>query len=619
MRSASCLNPLVRLSPRSGFVSTTTTSSSSVRSVAPSHLQLGARRYSRRSTWSSSSTSLPLQLPRLRFPSSASSHLGNSGSFSSSTSFRSFSSTPFTTMVKREPSDRVLTRSSINPAVLKAEYAVRGKIPLRAEELREQLESGDDHKLPFDQVVSCNIGNPQQLDQKPLTYLRQRPGGDSSRSTIAPSAYRAPTATDPSFSDFSQTHSTTLAALTEYPILIDSPEASALFPKDVLARAKKLVEEVGSVGAYSHSMGVPAIRKRIAKFIEERDGYPSSPDKIYITAGASGGVSNLLQVLVASAEDGVLIPIPQYPLYTAALALNSARAVPYYLDESNAWSLDMDDVRNNVQKAREDGTVLKAMVVINPGNPTGNCLSRENMNDILKVCYEEKLVLMADEVYQDNIYHKNRPFISFKKALKDLGAPYSDNVELVSFHSISKGQTGECGRRGGYFELCNFAPEAEEEIYKLASIQLCPSLGGQIGVDVLVCPPKEGEASYAQWIEEREGIAKTLKERSEILHKAFNELEGVECNDAEGALYLFPTVHLPPKAIEAAKKANLAPDAFYCLELLQATGICVVPGSGFGQKEGTFHFRTTFLAPGTDKFAKRLQQFHEGFMKQYRD
>ncbi|KDE04574.1 hypothetical protein MVLG_05042 [Microbotryum lychnidis-dioicae p1A1 Lamole] len=582
MRSTSCLNPLVRLSPRSGFVSTKTTSNSRVQSVAPSHLQLGARRF-RRSTLSSSSTSLALHLPRLRFSSSASSQFGYSGSCSSSTSFQSFSSTPFTTMVEREPSDRVLTRSSINPAVLKAEYAVRGKIPLRAEELREQLESGDDHKLPFDQVVSCNIGNPQQLDQKPLTYLRQ------------------------------------LAALTEYPILIDSPEVSALFPKDVLARAKKLVEEVGSVGAYSQSMGVPAIRKRIAKFIKERDGYPSSPDKIYITAGASGGVSNLLQVLIASTEDGVLIPIPQYPLYTAALALNSARAVPYYLDESNAWSLDMNDVRNNVQKAREDGTVLKAMVVINPGNPTGNCLSRENMNDILKVCYEEKLVLMADEVYQDNIYHKDRPFVSFKKALKDLGAPYSNNVELVSFHSISKGQTGECGRRGGYFELCNFAPEAEEEIYKLASIQLCPSLGGQIGVDVLVCPPKEGEASYAQWIEEREGIAKTLKERSEILHKAFNELEGVECNEAEGALYLFPTVHLPPKAIEAAKKANLAPDAFYCLELLQATGICVVPGSGFGQKEGTFHFRTTFLAPGTDKFAKRLQQFHEGFMKQYRD
>lgn len=273
--------------------------------------------------------------------------------------------------------------------------------------------------------------------------------------------------------------------------------------------------------------------------ITERDGHPSDPNKIYITAGASAGVANLLQVLIASPQDGVLIPIPQYPLYTGALALNGARAVPYYLQESAAWGLDIADVRSNVAKARSEGTTLKAMVVINPGNPTGNCLNRENIEDIIRLCYDEGLVLFADEVYQDNIYHASKPFISFKKALHDLGAPYADNVELVSFHSISKGQAGECGRRGGYFELCNFSPEAEEQIYKLASIQLCPSLGGQIGVDVLVSPPKEGEESYPLWTKERETIASTLKARSETLVKAFNELEGVSCNEAEVRLFSF--------------------------------------------------------------------------------
>jgi alanine transaminase len=274
----------------------------------------------------------------------------------------------------------------------------------------------------------------------------------------------------------------------------------------------------------------------------ERDGHPADATKIYITAGASVGVSNLLQALVSSPLDGVLIPIPQYPLYTAALALNAARPVPYYLDESAEWGLDIEDLRKNVEKARHDGTVLKGMVVINPGNPTGNCLTLENMQDIIKLCYEERLVLMADEVYQDNIYHPGKPFISFKKALRDMDAKYADNVELVSFHSISKGQSGECGRRGGYFELTNFHPEAEEQIYKLASIQLCPSLGGQIGVDVLVCPPKEGEESYPLWKKERDGISETLKERSEILLEAFNELEGVTCNEAHVSrfsVYLF--------------------------------------------------------------------------------
>ncbi|BGP51214.1 alanine transaminase [Rhodotorula kratochvilovae] len=483
----------------------------------------------------------------------------------------------------RDPSYRVLTNERINKNVLEAQYAVRGAIPLRAEELREELEEkGKAAGLPFDSVVSCNIGNPQQLDQKPLTFLRQ------------------------------------ISALTEYPDLLEHPATSQIFPSDAIERARSILQEIGSTGAYSHSMGVPAIRKRVAQFIAERDGHDADPSKIYLTAGASTGVSNLLQIIIASPLDGVLIPIPQYPLYTAALALNAARPVPYFLKESADWGLDIEDVKANLEKARHEGTVVKAMVVINPGNPTGNCLSRENMESIIRVCYEERLVLMADEVYQDNIYHESTPFISFKKALKDMGAPYADNVELVSFHSISKGQTGECGRRGGYFELCNFSPEAEEQVYKLASIQLCPSLGGQIGVDVLVAPPKEGDESFPQWKKEKDGIAQTLKERSEILVKAFRELEGITCNDAEGAMYLFPTITLPPKAIAAAKAAGQAPDAFYSLKLLEATGICVVPGSGFGQQPGTWHFRTTFLAPGTEDYVRRLKAFHERFMDEYR-
>ncbi|GAA5826648.1 hypothetical protein JCM11251_002834 [Rhodosporidiobolus azoricus] len=482
----------------------------------------------------------------------------------------------------RRPEERVLTNQTICPAVREAQYAVRGAIPLRAEELREQLEEkGKDAGLPFDTVVSCNIGNPQQLDQKPLTFLRQ------------------------------------ISALTEYPALLDHPASPQIFPSDAIKRARSLLEEIGSVGAYSHSMGVPAIRKRVAQFIEKRDGHPSSASKIYLTAGASAGVSNLLQILIATPTDGVLIPIPQYPLYTAALALNSARPVPYFLQESNDWGLDIEDVRRNVEKARHDGTTLKGMVVINPGNPTGNCLTKEDMEAIIKLCYDERLVLFADEVYQDNVYGQ-RPFVSFKKALRDMPNPYRDNVELVSFHSISKGQTGECGRRGGYFELCNFSEEAEEQVYKLASIQLCPSLGGQIGVDVLVSPPQDGDESYPLWKEEKEGIAATLKHRSEVLVKAFRELEGVSCNEAEGAMYLFPSVALPPKAIAAAKEVGQAPDAFYALQLLEATGICCVPGSGFGQAPGTWHFRTTFLAPGTEDYVQRLKAFHEEFMEKYK-
>ncbi|MCI31637.1 alanine-2-oxoglutarate aminotransferase 2, partial [Trifolium medium] len=99
------------------------------------------------------------------------------------------------------------------------------------------------------------------------------------------------------------------------------------------------------------------------------------------------------------------------------------------------------------------------MVIINPGNPTGQCLSAENLREVLQFCYDENLVLLGDEVYQTNIYQDERPFISSKKVLMDIGPPLSKEVQLVSFHSVSKGYLGECGQRGGYFEMTNIPPE----------------------------------------------------------------------------------------------------------------------------------------------------------------
>lgn len=265
-----------------------------------------------------------------------------------------------------------------------------------------------------------------------------------------------------------------------------------------------------------------------------RDGYPADPEDIYLTTGASGGVSNILQLAISDPSCGVLIPIPQYPLYTAALALNNAIAVSYYLQEDDKWGIDINEMRASVHKAREEGTDVRAVVVINPGNPTGQCLSEENMAEIVKLAYEEKMVIVADEVYQTNVFDpETKPFKSFKSVVRRLGPPYSENQELVSFHSISKGQVGECGRRGGYYELVNMADEAKEQIYKLASIQLCSNVAGQIGVDLMVNPPKEGEESYELYTKEITSIQASLKKRSEKIHQAFEKMENVTCNHAE--------------------------------------------------------------------------------------
>lgn len=146
---------------------------------------------------------------------------------------------------------------------------------------------------------------------------------------------------------------------------------------------------------------------------------------------------------------------------------------------------------------------------------------------------------------------------------------------------------------------------------------LCPPVVGQCLVEMMVNPPVEGDPSYALYREEYDTIFQNLKQRAFALYDAFKEMEGVECQPPQGSMYLYPTINLPQKAIEAAKKEGKSPDEFYCLRLLDATGICIVPGSGFGQKEGTLHFRTTFLAPGTD-WVSRITSFHGKFLDEYR-
>ena len=129
----------------------------------------------------------------------------------------------------------------------------------------------------------------------------------------------------------------------------------------------------------------------------------------------------------------------------------------------------------------------------------------------------------------------------------------------------------------------------------------------------------QGDASYAAFRAEKDSIIASMKRRALMLVDGLNALEGVSCNAPQGAMYAFPQITLPPKAIAAAEAAGKVPDTFYALALLEATGIVVVPGSGFGQVEGTWHFRTTFLPPEDEmeSVVQRMKEFHEGFMAKY--
>ncbi|KAI3463190.1 hypothetical protein Pfo_019853 [Paulownia fortunei] len=474
---------------------------------------------------------------------------------------------------------------TINPKVLECEYAVRGEIVILAQKLQEELENNP-KSHPFDEILYCNIGNPQSLGQQPITFFRE------------------------------------VLALCDHPDILDKAETKSLFSADSIKRAFQILGQIPgrATGAYSHSQGIRGLRDTIAAGIEARDGFPADPNDIFLTDGASPAVHMMMQLLIRSKNDGILCPIPQYPLYSASIALHGGTLVPYYLDEATGWGLEISELKNQLETAKSKGISVRALVVINPGNPTGQVLAENNQKQIVDFCKKEGLVLLADEVYQENIYVPDKQFHSFKKVARSMGYGEKD-ISLVSFQSVSKGYYGECGKRGGYMEITGFSPEIREQIYKLASVNLCSNISGQILASLVMEPPKVGDESYGSYSAEKVAILSSLARRAQQLEDAFNRLEGVTCNRAEGAMYLFPRIHLPKKAIEAAKAVNTAPDAFYARRLLNATGIVVVPGSGFGQVPGTWHFRCTIL-PQEDRIPaiiSRLTEFHKGFIDEFRD
>ncbi|XP_037855883.1 alanine aminotransferase 1 isoform X4 [Chlorocebus sabaeus] len=411
---------------------------------------------------------------------------------------------------------KVLTLHSMNPRVRRVEYAVRGPIVQRALELEQELRQGV--KKPFTEVIRANIGDAQAMGQRPITFLRQ------------------------------------VLALCVNPDLLTSPS----FPDDAKKRAERILQACGghSLGAYSVSSGIQLIREDVAKYIERRDGgIPADPNNVFLSTGASDAIVTVLKLLVAGeghTRTGVLIPIPQYPLYSATLAELGAVQVDYYLDEERAWALDVSELHRALCQARGH-CHPRALCVINPGNPTGQVQTRECIEAVIRFAFEERLFLLADEVYQDNVYAAGSQFHSFKKVLMEMGPPYAGQQELASFHSTSKGYMGECGFRGGYVEVVNMDAEVQQQMLKLMSVRLCPPVPGQALLDLVVSPPAPTDPSFAQFQAERQAVLVELAAKAKLTEQVFNEAPGISCNPVQGAMYSFPRVQLPPRAVECAQ------------------------------------------------------------------
>ena len=196
-------------------------------------------------------------------------------------------------------------------------------------------------------------------------------------------------------------------------------------------------------------------------------------------------------------------------------------------------------------------------------------------------------------------------------------------VQLVNLHSISKGFLGECGHRGGYIELQNIHEGVRKHLQKLFSLNICSNLAGQLLMGIAVRPPT-GPICGKLWEFERKRELASLEKRAGYLYDVISKLPGLTSRRATGAMYLFPRIDMPKKAIEAARNSIFMgevpePDVFWSWKLMEEEGIVVTPGSGFGQKEGTHHFRITFLpAEGEmQEVAQRLKRFQHRFMEKY--
>jgi alanine-synthesizing transaminase len=280
---------------------------------------------------------------------------------------------------------------------------------------------------------------------------------------------------------------------------------------------------------------------------------------VFVTTGASEAIDICLTALVNDGEN-VLTPTPGYPLYTAIASKLQMIENPYYLNEENGWLPDIDDIKSKINKK------TKAIILINPNNPTGSLYTTENLQSILDLALEYDLVIFADEIY-DKLLFDGKKHLSIASMNKD--------VSCITFGGLSKNYMVPGFRIGwgivsGRKEILLDYIEA---INKILRARLSANHPEQYGIKISL----EGDQSHL--IEANSKLTKRRNMTVEML----NSIEGISCVKPEGAFYAFPQLH------------GIESDAHFVGELIKETGVVVVPGSGFGQVPGTNHFRVVFL------------------------
>ncbi len=331
-----------------------------------------------------------------------------------------------------------------------------------------------------------------------------------------------------------------------------------------------------NLNGYAPSSGIKEAVDAIEKEAE-RKGISNVHDS-FVTTGASEAIDICLTALVNDGEN-VLTPTPGYPLYTAIASKLQMMENPYYLDEANGWLPDIDDIKSKINNK------TKAIVLINPNNPTGSLYTRENLQQIVDLALEHNLVIFADEIY-DKLLFDGKKHISIGSLNKD--------VSCITFGGLSKNYMVPGFRIGwgiisGRKEVLSDFIEA---INKILRARLSANHPEQYGIKISL----EGNQNHLT------EAMKKLTRRRDLTVEMLNAIPRISCVKPEGAFYAFPKLEMKQ------------PDAHFVAELIKETGVVIVPGSGFGQVPGTKHFRVVFL-PNEQILEKAYKAIGEFFVK----
>ncbi|MFA7290162.1 MAG: aminotransferase class I/II-fold pyridoxal phosphate-dependent enzyme [Melioribacteraceae bacterium] len=331
-----------------------------------------------------------------------------------------------------------------------------------------------------------------------------------------------------------------------------------------------------NLNGYSPSSGIKFAVEAIEKEAEKKK--IKNVLDVFVTTGASEAIDICLTALVDEGEN-VLTPSPGYPLYTAISSKLQMMENPYYLDESNGWQPDIEDIKKKINPK------TKAIVLINPNNPTGSNFSRETLQQILDIALENNLVVFADEIY-DKLLYDDKEHVSI--------ASLNSEAPVITFGGLSKNYMVPGFRIGWGIVSGNRAMLANyiEAINKLLRSRLSANHPEQYGI----APSLDGDQSHLTLAMEK------LTKRRDLTYEMLNSVEGISCVKPEGAFYAFPKIEIDGS------------DNHFVAELIKETGVVVVPGTGFGQVPGTNHFRVVFL-PQEEILEKAYKSITEFYVK----